>query len=113
MSKFKDIVPLAEGIAALSIGINELLALEIGIKKAAKYYNLPYVSGAMRLIDDIKTLNKINGLKRELDRLSLQKYALDQACSHQSQSLIALSKLKSHGISEEQIISLGNMLQGN
>jgi prefoldin subunit 5 len=66
----------------------------------------------MRLMDDIKILNKINALKRELDRLSLQKYALDQACSHQSQYLVALAKLKSYGISEEQIISLGNTLQG-
>jgi len=43
-----DIAPLAEGIAALGIRIDELLALEVGIKEAAKYYNLPYVSAAMR-----------------------------------------------------------------
>jgi hypothetical protein len=67
----------------------------------------------VRLIDDIEICNKINGLKRELDRLSLRKYALDQAFSRQGQSLAALAKLKSQGISEEQIISLGNMLQGN
>jgi hypothetical protein len=48
ISKFKDIVPLTESIAALGIGINELLALEIGIKEAAKYYNLPYLSAAIR-----------------------------------------------------------------
>jgi hypothetical protein len=46
------------------------------------------------VMDDIKTLNKISGIKSELDRLSLQKYALNQACSRQSQSLIALAKLK-------------------
>src|ERR671939_1361835 len=72
ISKYKNVVPFTEEIAAFGIGINELLALEIGIKEAAKYYTLPFVSAAMRLIDDIKTLNKINGLKRELDRLSLQ-----------------------------------------
>jgi hypothetical protein len=69
ISKYKDIIPLTEGISALGIRIDELLALGIGIKEAAKYYNLPYVSAAMRLIDDIKTLNKINGLKLELQRL--------------------------------------------
>ena len=111
MSKFKDIVPLAEGIAALGIRKDELLALEVGIKEAAKYYNLPYVSAAMRLMDDIKTYNKINGLRRELDRLSLQKYALDQACSRQSRSLIALAKLKNHGITEEQIILLNTVME--
>ncbi len=31
---------------------------------------------------------------------------------YQSQSLIALSKLKNHGITDEQIISFGNLLQG-
>ena len=50
----------------------------------------------MRIIDDIKTYNKINGVKRELDRLSLQKYALDQACLRQSQSLINLAKLRNN-----------------
>ena len=43
----------------------------------------------------------------------VQKYALDQACSHQSQSLVNLAKLKSYGISEEQIILLGAILIGN
>ena len=113
MSKFKDIVPLAEGIAALGIRIDELLALEVGIKEAAKYYNLPYVSAAMRLMDDIKTYNKINGLRRELDRLSLQKYALDNAFSQQTQSLIALAKLKCHGITEARILELNNFLENN
>ncbi len=47
ISKYKDIVPLTEDISALGIGINELLALEIGIKEAAKYYNLPYISATM------------------------------------------------------------------
>ncbi len=106
-------MPLTEDIVSLGIGIDELLALEIGIKEAAKYYNLPLVSAAMRLIEDVKTLNKINGLKRELDRLLLQKYALDQACSQQSQYLIALSKLKSYGMTEDRILQLNNFLESN
>jgi len=113
ISKFKDVVPLTEDIAAWGIGIDELLALKVGIDQAAKHYNLSPLAATLRLIEDIKKYNKINGLKEELSALYLQKYTLDQACSLQSQSLIALAKLKSHGISEEQIISLGNMLQGN
>ena len=88
MSKFKDILPFAEDIVSLGIGIDELLALEIGIKEASKYYSLPFLGATIRLIEDIKTSNKRNGLKRELDRLSLQKYALDQACLHQSHLLL-------------------------
>jgi hypothetical protein len=91
----------------------KMIGLDIGIKEAAKAYNMSFCNPTLRLIDDIKTYNKINGVKRELDRLSLQKYALDQACSRQSQSLVALAKLKSNGITEEQIISFNNFLESN
>ena len=64
----------------------------IAINQAAKHYNLPFVSATLRLIDDIKKYNKIDGLKKELTALQLQKYALDQACSYQSQSLVNLAK---------------------
>jgi hypothetical protein len=55
----------------------------------------------------------MSGLKRELDRLSLQKYALDQACASQSQSLVYLAKLKSYGITEDRILQLNNILENN
>jgi hypothetical protein len=50
-------------------------------------------------------------LIEDVNRLSLQKYALDQVCSHQNQSLIALAELRSHGITEEQMVSLSNFLE--
>jgi hypothetical protein len=68
----------------LGIGIDELLALKVGIKQASKIYNLPFVIAALRLIEDIKKYNKVDGLKRELSALYLQKYTLDQACFHQN-----------------------------
>jgi hypothetical protein len=71
------------------------------------------LTATLRLIDDIKKYNKINGLKEELSTLYLQKYTLDQACSHQNQSLIALAKLKSHGITEDRILQLNNFLENN
>jgi len=43
----------------------------------------------------------------------LQKYALDQACSHQSQSLIALAKVKSQGITEDRILQLNDFMENN
>ena len=39
MSKYKDVIPFSEDIAALGIDINELLALEVAINQAAKYNN--------------------------------------------------------------------------
>jgi hypothetical protein len=113
ISKYKDVVLLAEDIVAWGIGIDELLTLKIGMNQAAKHYNLPPLAATLRLIDDIKKYNKINGLKEELSTLYLQKYTLDQACSHQSQSLIALAKLKSYGLTEDRILQLSNFLEAN
>jgi hypothetical protein len=111
--RYKDVIPFTEEIVAFGIGIQELIGLEVAIKEAAKMYNLPFFASTMKLIEDVKSYNKIGGLKRELQRLSLQKYALDQACSRQNQSLINLAKLKSCGVTEGQIISFNNFLESN
>jgi hypothetical protein len=66
ISKYRDIIPLTEDIAALGIGLDELLAFEIAINQSARHYNLPFVSATMRLIDDIKSYNKINDIKGQL-----------------------------------------------
>jgi hypothetical protein len=113
ISKYKDVVPFTEEIVALGIGINDLLAFKIVINQAAKYYNLSFISATMRLIEDIKTYNKINDLKKELSALQLQKYALSEACSRQSQSLITLANLKSYGLTEDRLLQLNNMLLDN
>jgi hypothetical protein len=36
----------------------ELIALRVGIKEAAKIYNLPFFSATLHLIDDIKNIIK-------------------------------------------------------
>jgi hypothetical protein len=113
ISKYKDVVPLTEDIAAWGIGIDELLALKVGIIQAAKHYNLPPLTATLRLIDDIKKYNKINGLKEELSALYLRKFVINEACSSQSESLITLAKLKSHGLTEDRILQLNNFLQDN
>ena len=89
------------------------MALKVGINQAAKHYNLPPLAATLRLIDDIKKYNKINGLKQELSTLYLQKYTLDEAYSRQSQSLIALANLKSYGLTEDRILQLSNFLEDN
>jgi hypothetical protein len=56
--KVQRLVPLTEEIAALQIGIDELIALKAGINQTAKYYKLPYLAATLRLIDDIKNIIK-------------------------------------------------------
>ncbi|MFL6378858.1 MAG: hypothetical protein ACJ72R_15540, partial [Nitrososphaeraceae archaeon] len=102
-----------EEISALQIGIDELIALKVGINQAAKHYDLSPLTSTLRLIDDIKKYNKINGLKKELSSLYMQKYTVDQVCFSQNKSMMAMLNLQSLGITEEQIISLSNILIGN
>ncbi len=68
LQKYGDIVPLTEDIAALSIGIDELIALKAAINQAVKLYNLPPLAATLRLIEDIKKYEKLGGLERELHR---------------------------------------------
>ncbi len=112
-AKYKNILPLVEDIAALQIGVEDLIAFKIAINEAVKHYDLSPLTSTLRLIDDIKKYNKIDGLKKELAALFLQKYTINELCSHQSQSLIALAKLKSQGITEGRILELNNLLENN
>jgi hypothetical protein len=40
------------------IGIDELIALKVGIREAAKHYNLHPLTATLRLINDIKNIMK-------------------------------------------------------
>jgi hypothetical protein len=97
----------------MHIGRSELISFKIAVNEAAELYGFPVLVPAFHVLNTLKDYNKIGQLKKELSALYLQKYTLDEACSRQSQSLIALAKLKSHGITEEQIISLNNFLENN
>ena len=54
-------------------------------------YNLPFYPSTVKLIEDIKICNKKGGLKREIDRLSLQKFSITESCARQS---LALAKMQ-------------------
>jgi hypothetical protein len=108
-AKYKDILPLVEEISALQIGIDELIALKVGINQAVKHYDLCPLTCTLRLIDDIKKYNKIDGLKKELSSLYMQKYTLDQVCFSQNKSMMAMSR----GITEDRILYLNNLLENN
>ncbi len=74
---------LVEEISSLQIGVEDLIAFKIAINQAAKYYDLSPLASTLRLIDDIKKYNKIDGLKKELSSLYMQKYTVDQGGSDQ------------------------------
>jgi hypothetical protein len=111
--KYKGIIPLAQIIWDLHIGKNELISFKIAVCEAAELYGFPRSTAAVYVLNNLREYNKKGQLQKELSALHLQKYALDQACSSQSQSLINLAKLKSYGLTEDRILELNSFLENN
>jgi hypothetical protein len=92
--KYKEIIPLAQLIWDLHISKSELISFKIVVNEAAGIYGLPRSSAAFHVLNSLKEYNRIGTPKKELSRLYLQKYALEEACARQSQALIDLAKMQ-------------------
>ena len=113
VGRYKQILPLAEKIVAMKISMVELLVFDDAVSCTAEQYNLPISAAAFQIINDINNYNKLGGLKKRLATLRAQAYTVKEVCSHQYQATVALVKLKSHGITEDQILYLKNFLERN
>jgi hypothetical protein len=107
------VLPLAQKIVALNIDIKQLLVFDSTVNQLAKQYSLPPYVAALRLFNDIIDYNKIGGLRKELEKLLTQVLAVKQVCFSQNKSMMAMLNLQSRGITEEQIISLNQLLENN
>jgi hypothetical protein len=97
----------------MHISGRELVSFKAALNEIAETYGLTPSVAALDVINLIIDHNKKGQLKRELSELSLQKYAIDRFCSSHSQVINALVNLRSHGITNEQIILLNNLLEDN
>ena len=91
----------------------ELVSFKAALNEAAETYGLTPTSAALDVINLIKYHTKKGQLKRELSELSLQKYAIERFCSSRSQIIMALMNLRGHGISEDRILYLNDLLEKN
>jgi hypothetical protein len=97
----------------MHIGKNELISFKIAVNEAAELYGFPSSTAAVYVLNNLRDYNKKGQLQKELSALYLQKYTVEQLCSSQSQSLIALANLKSYGITEDRLLQLNNFLDNN
>jgi hypothetical protein len=71
-------------------------------------------AAAFHVINDIQDYNRSGGLKKQLAALFAQVHTVKEVCSHQYQAMVALVKLKSYGITQDQILLyLNNFLERN
>jgi hypothetical protein len=108
-----NVIPLAQKLVALNIDIQQLLVFDSTVNQLAKQYNIPPYVAALRLFNEIRDYDKIGGLKKEVSRLCQQIFVVNGICANQNKAMMAMLNLQSRGITQEQIISLSNILRIN
>ena len=63
---------MCEQIVGLRIGIGELLAFDTAVWEKAEKHKLSRESAAYRVIEDILYYNKLGGMKKQLNDISMQ-----------------------------------------
>jgi hypothetical protein len=91
----------------------KMIGLDIGIKEAAKVYNMSFFNSTMKLIEDVKSYNKIGGLKKEVSMLSQQIFVLNGICANHNKAMMAMINLQSRGITEDRILQLNKLLEND
>ena len=72
--------------------------------ETAETCNIPISAAAFRVIKEIEDYRKIIGLKRELSRLAVQIYTMNEILGRKNNAVMALFKLQSRGVTEDQIL---------
>jgi hypothetical protein len=97
----------------MNIDIKELLVFDTAVQEISKQYNLPPSVAALRLFNEIREYKKIGGLKREVSRLCQQIFVVNEVCTNQNKAFRALVSLQSHGITEDRVLYLNNVLENS
>jgi hypothetical protein len=113
LTKYKEMLPLAELVQSMNVSGSELISFKVAVNEAAEQYGFPRSTAAAYVLNNIRDYNKIGGLKKELNNLLTQVFAVKEACFRQNKSMMAMLNLQSRGISEEQILQVNNFLEKN
>ena len=113
VARCQSVLPLAEQIIRLPIGIGELLAFHTAVSEKAEMHHMSMESAAYRVIEDIQDYNKLGGIKNQLSEASTKVFVMNQFSARQNKAVMLLFNLQSHGVTENQILYLHNILQKN
>ena len=64
LTKYKEILPLAELVHSMNISGSELISFKIAVNEAAEQYGFPPSTAAVHVINNIRDYNRIGGLKK-------------------------------------------------
>jgi hypothetical protein len=84
---------MCEQVKRLGIDFSELVAFHTAVIKRADSGNLPKESATYRVMEEIEHYERVGGLKNEISKLVMQKYAIDQICAQRNRAITSLIKL--------------------
>ena len=113
LSSCKEVVPLCEQVMRARIGFPELLVLHDAVTKKASFENLSMGTAAYRVMEEIENYNRLGGLKKQLNDISMQIFMMNQISVRQNYAVNALMKLQLYGITENQILRLCKTIETN
>jgi hypothetical protein len=69
-------------------------------------------SVAYRVIEDIQYYNKLGGIKKQLSDVTTKVLVMNQFFARQNSAVMALIKLHSQGVTEDQILCISRQQDG-
>ena len=91
-ARYQHILPFSEQFVSFEIGIDPLIAFNILVTETAETYNIPISAAAFRVIKEIEDYRKIIGLKKEISRLAVQIYTMNEILGRKYNGVMALLK---------------------
>jgi predicted RNase H-like nuclease (RuvC/YqgF family) len=110
LTTVKDVLPLAEQITRLKMGIGELLAFHSAVYEKADMERIPLDTAAYKIVEDIQHYSQLGGLKKEQDRLQQQIFMSQMLMASREATLESLAKLQSLGVKDEVIQNMAKVI---
>ena len=110
MSEYRQVLPLLQRIRAMEIDIEKLIPFNIAVNEKAQTNNLSVSTAAYSVIEEIDNYNRIGGLNKEISRLAVQIFGMNQICAPRNKAITSLLKLQNYGITDDEILNMCEFL---
>ena len=110
LATVKDVLPLAEQITQLKMGISELLAFHSAVYEKADMERIPLDTAAYKIVEDMQYYSKLGGLKKERERLQQQIFMSNMIMTTRQQALVSLMRLQALGVTDMEIKNMVRLM---
>jgi transposase-like protein len=110
LATVKDVLPLAEQITRLEMGISELLAFHTAVYEKADMERIPLDTAAYKIVEDIRNYSQLGGLKKEQNRLQQQIFMSNMIMTTREQALVSLMRLQALGVTDMEIKNMAQLM---